>query len=211
MSLFDWLREEAGKKNLLGSSYAGGEEFTIKGERPTFQEAKKARNNTLEFGVCKTAEATNSYIIQGIKDLASGDLKGAKLAFFVHAIDYIANGYYTEDGYQKAETIPNVSEDTIKLAKVGYNMAYATAFLEGNLPPNDLGYIPDQSVSLVRKDEIALECFSRANMYINAYLDLFNGSLNIDNIFNNVADRLESQRPTFCEKPVRKDVSVTRR
>ena len=47
-------------------------------------------------------------------------------------------------------------------ANVIYHLTHAVIFLEGNLPPNDLGYIADQTVSLNRRDEHARESLQQA-------------------------------------------------
>ena len=73
------------------------------------------------------------------------------------------------------------------------NLAYAVAFLEGNIPPNDLGYIGDQCVSLVRKDEIVRDSLQRAYEQIQAGYEKVRGVFDSDirEVYDGIVDRLE--------------------
>jgi hypothetical protein len=132
----------------------------------------------------------------GLKRIASGRLSGAKVAKFETRVDVLANGFYSKGGRH----IGAGNNRLRALADVAHNLSYAVAFIEGNLPPNDLGYIADQTVSLPRKDELVRGLVHRAHDVVKKDPSILGP--NTKKIFNGIVKRLNPNLPTFMGRRV---------
>jgi hypothetical protein len=224
-SPFPALRAEAKRVNLMGSTRPTGQGFSGNRQRPSYKEASAAKGRFIDLvgkklqkqtlpgtGGLKPIDITvfqldqrqarrlNKHIRGGLQQIASGRLSGARVAKYETRVDVLANGFYSKGG-----RIGAGNKRIRTLAGVAHNLSYAVAFLEGNLPPNDLGYIPDQTVSLPRKDEIVRGRVQRAYDVIKQNPSILGP--NTKKIFNDVVNRLNPNMPTFMgyrvnEKPL---------
>jgi hypothetical protein len=97
----------------------------------------------------------------------------------------------TERELQKRKSLA-IEPAAVQSAAAAKSLTYAVAFSDGLLGPNDLGYVPDQSVSLVRKDEIVIEEATRAAAIISKNGKVFGEKT--EQIFDGIVAELELKR-----------------
>ena len=105
-----------------------------------------------------------------------------------------------EESHECIDIEPESNKDVLRVLIAALtHLVYAVALVEGNLPPNDRGYLTDEALSLVDKDRTVRTRFQYAITIILKYPDIFKSLFDdgIANIVGNIATRIESNMPTF--------------
>ena len=105
-----------------------------------------------------------------------------------------------EESHECIDIEPESNKDVLRVFIAALtHLVYAVALVEGNLPPNDRGYLTDKALSLVDKDRTVRTRFQYAITIILKYPDIFKSLFDdgIANIVGNIATRIESNMPTY--------------
>lgn len=154
-------------------------------------------------------EDTQTYtqqMIDGLADLGSYKLSGAELSKFVVLTELLSHGLNVED----PAGLINITCDNqtfVGLATVAAKLSSAVGLLEGNLPPNESGIMPDHVLGAVRKDEIVCEQVNEAFETLRSLTDFQDKGL--PKFYNAIIDRIQYHRPLFMEKPVNTQILPT--
>jgi hypothetical protein len=198
---------EADGVNLFGTSQPTGKSFTGDPNRFSYGEVKEREATIVERLANSGHKLSESdrpeylnYMVVNLLALSSGELSGRNVYALYQSANLLTSGYYLEQTHFS----PEIDEELRSFSDIVANLADAVAFLEGNIPPNDLGYIGDQCVSLVRKDEIVREYLDRAYQVILSDAEKVSKVFDSDikRVYNDVVDRLQYQRPLFMGRPV---------
>jgi hypothetical protein len=140
-----------------------------------------------------------------VTNLANGELKGRELGEIyskIESIKGVSEVYYVGQGNQHNDrTLLLAMYSIIKM------LLYSLGILEGNLPPNYDGYLPQDSVSFARKDEIALGDLRNASVTYKIFISESEAiGILFDNqfvqLFNSISDRINSNRPALMSIPI---------
>lgn len=89
---------------------------------------------------------------------------------------------------------------------IGYLLSWPIALLDGVLPANHLGYVPETAMSLPRKDEVILESFHKARWHLMEKGQFFGEEhKRLVNLYNDLVPIMDSKRPTFMGDRVSKE------
>lgn len=213
---------EAGAANLLGKG-AGDTDVSGDHQRISHQEAEAIREElaaqvapyvryvqlptalegeepiTVPAAILpeEVSETIRNHIAESVAKLADGSLSGHELSKMSVVTHFFTSGWHREDGkYVSIEGDPLFKSTT----EAASSLTYAVAMLEGNLPPNSLGYRVDEQMSSVRRYEIVRDELRRAAEIVEpgeAGAPVFGDAPTTVQIVNEVVDRAEMHRPTF--------------
>ncbi len=203
-----FLEEASGvakRPNLLGSSEAASPNFPGTSKRISFAEAEKIRTDILENGI---SDGLTAFLLYGLIKIADSSLCDAELSRFFAATGAckdFARGKWRDENYSRTTPSANI----FLIASAIHNISSAVTCLEGNVPPNHLGYMFDQTNSAVRRDELAVGWLSDALDVFQERPDIV-GFTDPRPLFNAIADRIDAHRPTFMGRRVQPDVPTPR-
>lgn len=195
------------QSNLYGSNASSIETSQIRSKRYTNNEAEemtqiyldKIKNSGCRFSD-EDRETYFSVINQGIEGLANGTLSGKD----VYKLYVISNGAISGD-YENGKRINFSYDDDIYLSSVitGF-LALSVAKAERNMPCDENGISFEDRMGDVRRDENILLNMSHAFDYISGMLDSLSSIYrkDIKETYNQIADRVQKNRPTFMGQPL---------
>lgn len=196
--------EEAKRVDLLGSTEPVSSGFQGNSKRISFEEAEQIRDRAKKEDIADNLFI--DFLHNGLKRIADWTLRDAALSRF-----FVSTGAYKRLATDewRAQDYPGegAAADRYLAALAVHNIVSAVACLEGNVPPNDLGYMFDQTSPLVRRDELAIDWLKDAKPVFEE-TKLFGE--NSRTLFNAIAARIEAHRPTFMGRPVQPDVPTPR-
>lgn len=203
-SFLEEAAEEAKRVDLLGSTKPVSSGFQGNSKRISFEEAEQIRDRAKKEDIADNLFI--DFLHNGLKRIADWTLRDATLSRF-----FVSTGAYKRLATDewRAQDYPGegAAADGYLAASAVHNIVSAVACLEGNVPPNDLGYMFDRTSSLVRRDELAVDWLKDAKSVFEK-TKLFGE--NPGALFNAIANRIEANRPTFMRRPVRPDVPTPR-
>lgn len=197
--LNDFLRLRLGSQSpeqsddLLGRNYRTGPLETTE-TRISYKENKKIGDEyRRSFESDDNTEGLIVDILASYRNL-TGKLEGFKLGRIYAQLGSI------EESHECIDIEPESNKDVLRVLIAALtHLVYAVALVEGNLPPNDRGYLTDEAFSLVDKDRTIRTRFQYAITIILKYPDIFKSLFDdgIADIVGNIATRIESNMPTY--------------
>jgi hypothetical protein len=122
----------------------------------------------------------------GLEKLASGEMKGPEVAYFHTRAQTMFDGI---DQGKSFRTVADSSSNFRPLQWVADRLSYAVGVMEGNFPPNDIGFTPEAAMSLSTKDSHIREWVDMAAEVAGDFPPALKA------VFNKIVDRLERQLP----------------